>query len=1172
MFSISWFRRMRSMSHGRQSIRLVQEALEGGCVAKTNNQRRRSHASLRPTLEVLESRWVPSLVTLTTFSYPSICFPRAGLIEDSSGNLFGTTIEGGTNGGGTVFELAAGANTPTILANFNGANGSDPECDLIEDSSGNLFGTTATGGAYGENAGDGTVFELMAGANTPTTLVNFDGADGALPHCRLVEDSSGNLFGTTTEGGAYGYGAGTGDVGDGTVFEVAAGTNTLTTLVNFNGDDGAYPHADLIEDSSGNFFGTTVQGGAYGDGTVFELTAGTNTLTTLVSFNNTNGANPSGGLIEDSNGNLFGTTEWGGAYGDGTVFELTAGTNTLTTLATFNNTNGTFPVGLSEDSSGNFFGMTQYGGAYGVGTVFELTAETNTLTTLATFNNTNGARPWDGVIEDGSGNIFGAAYYGGAYGAGTVFELTPLALTPSLANWTVNQPGYNQTITATGSIGGVAFDLAGGTLPTGLTLDSTGQLAGTPTVAGTYTFTVTATDSVGDVGSQTYTVIINGLATTTTLTDNGPNPSIYGQAVSFNASVTAGAGSDGETVLIEDASNANAVVASPTLTNGNVTFSISNLSVGTHNLFAVYNGDANNAPSDSSMNPVSQVVNASGVTLFVTDADGVDEYTTTGVYLTNFVPIGTGGLDNNYGSLRFGPDGNLYVCDGSYVKEYDGVTGAFLGTFASGLNSATDIIFDASGNAFVSDYFGNAVDEFSSAGTLLQTFSSGVSTPAGLAFAPNGDLLVANTYFQPYANTITEINTTTGSYSTFATGLGEPVGLIEGPGGNYYAGNFTYAGGYGGTNPDTIQVIQPSGGASSTWNTGGDLHGTDFLAFADGDLFATSYYNSQVVRFDGMTGAFVSSFTTGNDLYGIAARPAGTTTALTDSGPNPSTYGQAVTFTVTVGDGSTIDGETVLIEDASNANAVVASPTITGGTATFDISNLSVGTHNLFAVYNGDTDYAASDSSQNPVTQNVIAPGPSVSSVVINQDISALYNAAGQPSPGVQRSMVDDIVYTFSESVNILTPAVDPNVFTAAVAPGWTGTVPTLNWAAIAGSNDTQWAVTFSGAGVTGGSIANGAYTITITDPASIAAESDGQTLSLASSGIDSPTQSFYRLFGDINGDGVVNAADNLKFKQALTTYNGAFDYNQDGVVNAADNLKFKNDLTVNFSGFTPTI
>ncbi len=200
------------------------------------------------------------------------------------------------------------------------------------------------------------------------------------------------------------------------------------------------------------------------------------------------------------------------------------------------------------------------------------------------------------------------------------------------------------------------------------------------------------------------------------------------------------------------------------------------------------------------------------------------------------------------------------------------------------------------------------------------------------------------------------------------------------------------------------------------------------------------------------------------------------------------------------------------------------------------------------------------------------APAPTITSVVINENISSLYNAAGQPSPGTQRSMVNDIVYTFSEAVNIVGPGTNPNVFTIAIAAGWTGTLPTLSWAPVSGSGNTEWAVTFTGASVTAGSIATGAYTITVNDPADITAVSDNQDLSLAGSGIGSATQSFYRLFGDINGDEFVNAADNLHFKPALATYNAAFDFNGDGVVNAADNLKFKNDLTVNFSGFTPTI
>ena len=241
-------------------------------------------------------------------------------------------MTGDASGDGTVFEIAAGSTTITTLASFNGTNGEYPYGSVVVDSSGNLFGTTDMGGARNE----GTVFEIAAGSTTITTLASFNGTNGAYPHSGVVEDSSGNLFGTADEGGAAGYG---------TVFEIAAGTGTITTLASFNGTNGAYPNAGVVEDSSGNLFGTTSMGGAsaygpIGDGVVFEIAAGSNTITTLVSFNGTNGAHPYAGVVEDSSGNLFGTTINGGAIGDGTVFEIAAGSPTIRTLASFNGTNG----------------------------------------------------------------------------------------------------------------------------------------------------------------------------------------------------------------------------------------------------------------------------------------------------------------------------------------------------------------------------------------------------------------------------------------------------------------------------------------------------------------------------------------------------------------------------------------------------------------------------------------------------------------------------------------------------------------------------------------------------------------------------------------------------------------------------------------------------------------
>ena len=217
-----------------------------------------------------------------------------------------------------MFEVAAGSGAVTTLASFNGtSNGCTPYSGLVADSSGNLYGTTM----YGGSAGDGTVFEVAAGSSAITTLASFNGTNGANPYGSLVVDSSGNLFGTTGHGGP-------GNIG--TVFKVAVGSGNITTLVSFNGANGCMPLGGLVEDGSGNLYGTTGSGGSGGDGTVFKIAASGGALTTLASFNGTNGAVPLGSLVLGGSGNLFGTTSQDGPSNDGTVFEVAANGAVLT--------------------------------------------------------------------------------------------------------------------------------------------------------------------------------------------------------------------------------------------------------------------------------------------------------------------------------------------------------------------------------------------------------------------------------------------------------------------------------------------------------------------------------------------------------------------------------------------------------------------------------------------------------------------------------------------------------------------------------------------------------------------------------------------------------------------------------------------------------------------------
>jgi len=245
--------------------------------------------------------------------------PVASLVMDKSGNLHGTTVGGGASNFGTVFEVDT-TGKETVLHSFSGVDGGFPEAGLVMDKAGNLYGTTASGGS----ANAGTVFKL-ATSGTETVLHSFtDVPDGAVPNAGLVRDEAGNLYGTTAFGGAFGDDP---FPSTGTVFEVDT-NGTEIVLHSFSGVDGGFPEGGLVRDKAGNLYGTTADGGAsliinvnVGDGTVFEVdTNGTETV--LHSFSGVDGQSPLAGLVRDKTGNLYGTTAFGGSSGNGMVFEL----------------------------------------------------------------------------------------------------------------------------------------------------------------------------------------------------------------------------------------------------------------------------------------------------------------------------------------------------------------------------------------------------------------------------------------------------------------------------------------------------------------------------------------------------------------------------------------------------------------------------------------------------------------------------------------------------------------------------------------------------------------------------------------------------------------------------------------------------------------------------------
>jgi len=306
-----------------------------------------------------------TLTNLVSFNSTNGAGPRAGLVQGADGSFYGTTYNGGSNNAGTIFQLTTNGTLTTLVTFAIISTGGYPKAGLIQGQDGNFYGTTAIGGT---NSG-GTVFQLLTN-QTLTTLVSFNisGNGGNSPYAGLVQGNDGSLYGTTYQGGTNGHG---------TIFKLTT-NGTFTSLYSFTGtNDGANPYAGLVQGADGSFYGTTFNGGTNGYGTVFEF-ATNGTLTTLVSFGNTNGAYPQAGVIQASDGDFYGTTSAGGAYtnlsglGCGTVFKL--GTNgTLTTLVSFDGTNGASPeAGLVQSADGNFYGTTTHGGTNGYGTAFRL--------------------------------------------------------------------------------------------------------------------------------------------------------------------------------------------------------------------------------------------------------------------------------------------------------------------------------------------------------------------------------------------------------------------------------------------------------------------------------------------------------------------------------------------------------------------------------------------------------------------------------------------------------------------------------------------------------------------------------------------------------------------------------------------------------------------------------
>ena len=422
-----------------------------------------------------------------------------GLILDLSGNLYGTTSYGGASGNGVVFKLDPSRHETVLYSFTGGADGANPN-NVIRDSKGNLYGTTNYGGAAPGTNGYGVVFKIDTSGNETTQYTFTGGNDGAYPNYNVTLDSLGNFYGTTNNGGTSGVGAsgygvvfkldrsghetvlhnftggndgsypngvirdfkgnlygaasdggtsGAGGSGYGVVYKIDASGNE-TVLYNFTGgSDGGYPGAPVVLDGAGNLCGTTNSGGTANLGVVFKLDPSGHETVLHTFMRGYDGDQPDqAGVVLDGFGNLYGTTAFGGAGGQGVVYKMDASGNETVVYAFPGAAEGQYPAGAGVifGSDGQLYGTTALGGKIGDGVVYQLNGEGNetVLYSFATLTANGFARPGGGVIRDTDGNLYGATFIGQAdvyYGFGVVYKVGPTGHATVLHNFTNGADG-----------------------------------------------------------------------------------------------------------------------------------------------------------------------------------------------------------------------------------------------------------------------------------------------------------------------------------------------------------------------------------------------------------------------------------------------------------------------------------------------------------------------------------------------------------------------------------------------------------------------------------------------------------------------------------------------------------------------------------------------------------
>ncbi len=884
--------------------------------------------------------------------------PMAGLIMDASDNLYGTTSEGGANGNGTVFELvnSSGTYSEKILHSFTNYDGAGPVAGLITDASGNLYGTTFSGGSQG----GGVVFELVnsSGTYTERTLHNFGASgDGRSPLVGLLRDASGNLYGTTWLGGTN-VGSCYNGLGCGSVFELvnSSGTYTEKILYSFTNSagDGEYPYGSVVMDGSGNLFGTTQQGGANGYGIVFELvnSSGTYGENVLHAFNYGSGdaAVPEAGLLIDGSGNLYGTAIEGGTFGAGAVFELvnSSGTYTEQVIYSSGNSSGTGPAAnVVMDASGNLYGTAQSGGTYGQGTVFELVNSSGAYSekTLYSFKNSggDGINPDASLVVDASRNIFGTTRNGGANSEGTVFELVDTTL--SFVS-TLNPSTYGQAVTFTATIttNFGAVSAAGGTV----TWSANTGCGTTPVTSGTATCMTSVLPVGNDTvradyagtnnsGSGSTSQTVNAAATTINVTGVSPSSEVYGQdqPITITAVLSwTGSGAAATAANVTFSGNGNGTYgaincgapSSDTLTCTATYTPNANDADGTYTETATFSGDTNYSSSMSQQSDNFAIAAAGSGTIAITSSQNPSAFGQS-VTFTATIP-------GEHGAIAK-PKNKVMPKIVTGTVTWSANTGCRTTPVMSGIPGVTTcstIILPVGSDTVTANYSGDSNHNLGS-GAISQTVGLSASSINVTGVSPSSEV-----YGQDQPITITAVLSWTGSGALPTTA------------------NVTLSG-----NGNGLYGATSCGAPSSDTITCTATYIPDI-----NDAVGTY---TETATFSGDTNYSASASLQTNN-FAISSTSSTTSVACV---PDPSTYGQSTTCTATISGENgnvilrtrknSVKPQIVTGTAAWSANTGCGTTNLTSGnpgTATCITSILAMGTDSVVVTYSADGNHGGS--------------------------------------------------------------------------------------------------------------------------------------------------------------------------------------------------------------------